>query len=55
MINENYKVSILTPVYNVSNYIERCARSLFEQTYDNLEFILSTTVRQTTAWRFFLV
>ena len=39
MINENYKVSILTPVYNVSNYIERCARSLFEQTYDNLEFI----------------
>ena len=32
-------VSILVPVYNVELYIERCARSLFEQTYDNLEFV----------------
>lgn len=32
-------VSILVPVYNVELYIERCARSLFEQTYYNLEFI----------------
>lgn len=32
-------VSILVPVYNVEPYIERCARSLLEQTYDNLEFI----------------
>ena len=32
-------VSILVPVYNVEPYIERCARSLFEQTYDNLEYI----------------
>ena len=32
-------VSILVPVYNVEPYIERCARSLFEQTYENLEFI----------------
>jgi len=34
-----YKVSILIPVYNVSRYIERCAISLFSQTYDNLEYI----------------
>ena len=34
-----YKVSILVPVYNVERYIERCARSLFEQTYPNLEYV----------------
>lgn len=35
----NPKVSILVPVYNVSTYIERCARSLFEQTFEDIEFI----------------
>lgn len=34
-----YKVSILVPVYGVEKYIERCARSLFEQTYQDLEFV----------------
>ncbi len=33
------KVSVLVPVYNVSAYIERCARSLFEQTFDDIEYI----------------
>ncbi len=32
-------VSILVPVYNVEGCIERCARSVFEQTYRNLEFL----------------
>jgi len=32
-------VSIVVPVYGVARYIERCARSLFGQTMDNLEFI----------------
>ena len=32
-------VSILVPVYNVEKYVERCARSIFEQTYENLEYI----------------
>jgi glycosyltransferase involved in cell wall biosynthesis len=34
-----YKVSVLVSVYGVERYIERCARSLFEQTYANLEYI----------------
>ena len=35
----NLKISILVPVYNAERYIDRCARSLFEQTYGNLEFV----------------
>ena len=38
-VSRNYKVSVLVPVYGVEKYIERCARSLFEQTYQNIEFI----------------
>ena len=33
------KVSIIVPIYGVENYIERCVRSLFEQTLDDVEFI----------------
>jgi len=32
-------VSVLVPVYNVESYIEPCVRSLFEQTYQNIEYI----------------
>ena len=35
----NPLVSIGVPIYNVESYIERCARSLFEQTYVNIEYI----------------
>jgi len=34
-----YKVSVLVPVFGVELFIERCARSLFEQTYPNLEYV----------------
>ena len=33
------KVSILVPIYNAQKYIERCATSLFEQTYEDIEFV----------------
>ena len=32
-------VSLLIPVYNVEKYVEQCARSIFGQTYSNLEII----------------
>lgn len=35
----NPLVSICIPVYNVERYIEKCCRTLFEQTYDNIEYI----------------
>lgn len=34
------KVSIVIPVYKVEKYIERCLRSVFNQTYANIECII---------------
>lgn len=39
MKSKDYLVSICVPVYGVEKYIERCVRSLFEQTYENIEYI----------------
>ena len=33
------KISVIIPIYNVEKYIERCARSLMEQTLDDVEYI----------------
>ena len=33
------KVSVIVPVYGVAQYIEKCARSLFEQTLEDIEYI----------------
>lgn len=39
-MSNQIKVSVVIPVYKVEKYIERCARSLFEQTMkDGIEFI----------------
>ena len=32
-------VSIVVPIYGVECYIEKCVRSLFEQTFKNIEYI----------------
>lgn len=34
-----YKVSVVIPIYNVEKYIARCARALFKQTLDAIEYI----------------
>lgn len=39
MNDTQYLVSICVPIYGVEKYIERCAISLFEQTYPNIEYI----------------
>ncbi len=33
------KVSVIVPIYGVEQYIERCARALFEQTLDDIEYV----------------
>ncbi len=37
---ENYKVSIIVPVYNTKKYLQRCVDSLTGQSYDNIEILL---------------
>ena len=34
------KVSIIVPIYNVENYVEKCITSILEQEYKNIEVIL---------------
>jgi glycosyltransferase involved in cell wall biosynthesis len=38
-MKNNPLISILIPIFNVEKYMERIARSLFEQTYENLECV----------------
>ena len=34
------RISVIIPVYNVSDYIERCVRSVMDQTYSDIECII---------------
>lgn len=40
MNNSKYKISIIVPVYNSSEYLEQCVDSILLQTYENLELLL---------------
>lgn len=40
MNNENVKVSIIVPIYNVEKYLKKCIESIIRQTHSNLEIIL---------------
>ena len=33
------KISVIVPVYNVEQYLERCVDSIINQTYTNLEIV----------------
>jgi len=37
---ENPLVSIIIPIYNVEQYLERCLESIYNQTYKNIEVLL---------------
>ena len=37
---EQIKISIIVPVYNVENYIEKCLNSILNQTLKEIEIIL---------------
>lgn len=39
LMSKNPKVSVIIPVYGVERFIERCSRSLMEQTLDDIEYI----------------
>ena len=34
------KISVIIPIYNMQEYLDKCIRSVMRQTYDNLEIIL---------------
>lgn len=39
-ISTNPLVSIIVPVYNVENYVDRCVESLINQSYKNIQIVL---------------
>lgn len=39
-MNQNIKVSVIVPVYNVEKYLDRCVESIVRQTYKNIEILL---------------
>ena len=36
----NMKISIIVPIYNVENYLDKCIKSIVNQSFKNLEIIL---------------
>ena len=39
-MNQNPRISVIVPVYNVEQYLPRCVESILAQTYENLEILL---------------
>lgn len=39
-MSDKFLISVIVPVYNIKDYLERCVRSIMGQTYSNLEILL---------------
>ena len=39
-MNQNPRISVIVPVYNVEQYLPRCVESILAQTYETLEILL---------------
>lgn len=39
-MNSNPKISVIVPVYNAEKYLDRCMRSIYDQTFTDYEIIL---------------
>ncbi|MFR5371865.1 MAG: glycosyltransferase family 2 protein, partial [Eubacterium sp.] len=39
-MNSTPLVSVIVPIYNTEKYLDRCIKSIVNQTYKNLEIIL---------------
>lgn len=39
-MKENWLVSVIVPIYNVEKYLDRCIKSIVEQSYINIEILL---------------
>ena len=44
-------ISIIIPVYNVEDYLERCINSIINQTYKNLEIIIVDYESTDNSWK----
>ena len=40
VLNNEYKISIIMPVYNTEQYFDRCIQSVLDQSYKNIELIV---------------
>lgn len=45
-------ISVVVPVYNVKDYVEKCLSCILNQTYSNLEILIFDDGSQTEAWKY---
>ena len=50
MLNDRPKVSIIVPIYNAENYLEKCVKSIMAQSYGYIEIILVNDGSKDRSW-----